>query len=232
MAVSPMNAEHEELGPDAHGDPMGTPAADEKVLWKGQPDLAVLSRTAFHSRKVGIYFLVLIGISVTIGNTNAAIICTILGLAGVGILHTLAWVSRRTTMYILTDTRLIMRIGMAIETRINIPLKHILSADLKDRGDNRADIALQLGGERLLGYFLLWPHARPWRFAQPEPMMRAVPDAEKVAAMLAEACAKVAPIQQNLTEINVPSRTKAQNTGTIKAGTKDIGQSGLKGAPA
>lgn len=227
MAVNPMTEEREDLGPNAHGDPMGTPAADEKVLWKGQPDLAVLSRSAFHTRKVGIYFLVLIGISVTIGNTNAAVICTLLGIAGVGILHTLAWVSRRTTMYILTDTRLILRIGMAIETRINIPLKHILSADLKDRGGNRADIALQLGGERLLGYFLLWPHARPWRFAQPEPMLRAVPDAEKVAALLAEACAKVAPIQQNLTEINVPSRPKVQQTGA-----KDIEHGRMEGAPA
>ena len=31
----------------------------------------------------------------------------------------------------------------------------------------------------------LWPHARPWRLQQPEPMLRAVPDAARVAAILA-----------------------------------------------
>lgn len=238
MAVNLIQEAEEEAGPRAHGDPMGTPAVDEKVLWKGQPDLAVLSRTAFHTRKVGIYFVVLIAISVMAGNTTAAIICTALGLAGVAVLHTLAWVSRRTTLYILTDTRLIMRIGMALETRINIPLKHVLSADLKARGKNHGDIALQLGGERLLGYLLLWPHARPLRFSRPEPMLRAVPEAQKVAALLADACANVVEINRNLTEINVsqPASVQHSSGATRPARAKPSlaanSDNGMEGAPA
>jgi len=53
----------------------------------------------------------------------------------------------------------------------------------------------------MLGYMLLWPHARPWRFARPQPMLRSVPDAQAVAAMLAEACSHYAPIERSLTKV-------------------------------
>jgi hypothetical protein len=186
---------------------------------------------------VGLYFIALIAISAILGNMTTAIVCAVLGVAGVAVLHTLAWVSRRTTLYILTDTRLIMRIGMALETRINVPLKHVLSADLKMRAKEHGDIALQLGGERLLGYFLLWPHVRPWHFARPEPMLRAVPDAHKVAALLADACANVVQIERNLTEINVQQpQSVQQQDGTARPsrGQSSLPESnsGLEGAPA
>ena len=200
--LSEAALELEEAGPAANGDPMGTPQAEEKVLWKGRPDLAVLARTAFHTRTVGLYFAALVVISVALGNMGTALVCAVLGVLAVAILYGLAWLSARTTLYILTDARLIMRIGMALETRVNLPLKHVKSANLRARGKTHGDIALLLAGERLLGYALLWPHARPWRFAQPEPMLRAVPEAEKVASILAEACAMHVPIEQNLTQIN------------------------------
>lgn len=192
----------EEAGPAAHGDPMGTPVAGERMVWEGRPDLLMLARTAFHTRTVGIYFLILIAASLILGNVSTAIVCTVLALAAQAVLYAIAWQCRRTTVYILTDTRLIMRIGMAIETRINIPLKHVTSADLRMRGKDHGDITLSLGGERMLTHLLLWPHVRPWRFSRPEPMLRAVPEAQKVAQMLAEACARNAPDQQSLTEIN------------------------------
>lgn len=238
MAVTLKPEDETQAGPSAHGDPMGTPTMDEKVLWKGQPDLAVLSRTAFHTRKVGLYFVALIAISAILGNITTAIVCAVLGVAGVAVLHTLAWVSRRTTLYILTDTRLIMRIGMALETRINVPLKHVLSADLKMRGKEHGDIALKIGGERLLGFFLLWPHTRPWHFARPEPMLRGIPDAQKVAALLADACANVVQIERNLTEINVshPQSVQQQDAAARPSrGPSSLPESssgGLEGAPA
>ena len=202
------------VGPKAFGDPMGTPAVDEKVLWRGRPDVAPLARSAFHTRKVAIYFAILIGLSVAYGNTDAAIVCAVLGLLALAILNGLAWVSVRTTLYILTDTRLIMRIGMALETRVNIPLKHIKSADLRMRGKSHGDIALKLGGERLLGYALLWPHARPWRFSEPELMLRAVPDAEELAQILADACAKAAPVEGNAARVSAEHKaTETEITG-------------------
>ena len=194
--LSDAARELEEAGPKAFGDPMGTPSRQEEVLWKGRPDLAVFARTAFHTNKVGLYFAALVVICLALGNMGTAIVCAVLGMLGVGILYGLAWLSQRTSLYILTDARLILRIGMALETRVNVPLKHIQSANLRMRGKSHGDIALSLAGERTLGYALLWPHARPWRYSQPEPMLRALPEAEALAKILAEACAKNAPIEQ------------------------------------
>lgn len=205
MVVKPTSKDAveamEEAGPAAHGDPMGTPARDEQIVWRGRPSLSVLARTAFHTRSVGIYFLILIAASAIAGNVTTALLCAGLGIAAQAVLYVIAWHCQRTTLYILTDTRLIMRIGMALETRINVPLKHVQSADLRMRSKEHGDIALSLGGERLLGYLLLWPHARPWQISRPEPMLRAVPEAEKVARLLAEACARHKPVQQNLSQI-------------------------------
>lgn len=225
--LSKAAQELEEAGPAAHGDPMGTPQPQEQVLWKGRPDRAVLARTAFHTRTVGLYFAALVAISMALGNMGTAIMCAVLGVLAVAILYSLAWLSARTTLYILTDARLIMRIGMAIETRINLPLKHVQSADLRARSKGHGDIALHLGGERLLGYILLWPHARPFRFAKPEPMLRSVPEAEKVAGILAQACAKHASIERNLIQIN-EAPTASVDSGL---GAEDV-TGGLRGATA
>ena len=228
----------EVIGPSADGDPMGTPAADEQVLWKGRPDLPLLTRTAFHTRKFAIYFVALIAIALAFDNPNAALVCAVLGVVGLAVLQLLAWQSVRTTLYILTDARLIIRKGMAIETRINIPLKHIGSADLKARSNGFGDIAMQLNGDRLLGYILLWPHARPFRFANPQPMLRAVPDAHKVAAKLAEACAQFEALDVNLSEVKesdaapaIPVERKhpAKRPG---APAKGLSDNDLEGAPA
>ena len=218
MAVTTTPEPDDEQGPKAFGDPMGTPVMGERVLWKGRPDVSVLARTAFHTRSVGFYFLVLVAASAFYGNVNAAVVCTVLGLVAIGILHTLAWVSTRTTLYILTEDRLIMRVGMALEARINVPLKHVLSADLRMRGKDHGDIALQLGGERLLGYALLWPHARPWRLSQPEPMLRAIAEPETVAKLLADTCAKQAQVEPRIARPD-------HSTATVRTGK-------LEGVPA
>jgi hypothetical protein len=36
---------------------------------------------------------------------------------------------------------------------------------------------------------VMWPHVRPWKFGNPQPMMRAVPEAEQVARILSRALA-------------------------------------------
>jgi len=233
--------ELENAGPTAHGDPMGTPATDERILWKGRPDMRVLARTAFHTRSVAIYFAILVAISLAMGNVQSAAIIAALGIAGLGVLNLLAWLSVRSTLYILTDTRLIMRIGMAIETRINVPLKQIAAANLKKRGKDHGDIAVELKGERLLGYLLMWPHVRPFRLARPEPMLRGIAEPETVARMLADARAEHGAIERNLTEIKEPGSTAARpvhgatahaSSAATLADTKPMSDKGLEGAPA
>lgn len=225
-------------GPKAFGDRMGTPAPNEKVLWKGRPNLGLLARSAFHTRTLGLYMAALIVIALASGRNDAAIVAAVLGTALLAILYTLAWLSTRSTLYILTDARLIMRIGMAIETRINIPLKQITAAHFRPRSKGHGDIAFELAGERLLGTVILWPHMRPWRYNRPQPMLRAVPDAAALAQMIAEARAQYGAIERNLTEIKEAPTPSGQHTGQPVAQQSRsipvarLGEQGLEGAPA
>lgn len=230
-------------GPTAHGDKLGTPQPDEKLLWRGRPDVAVLARSAFHTYKLAFYFAVLIAVAVATGRSDAAIIAGVLGVALMGILYFLAWLSARTTLYILTDVRLIMRIGMAIETRINIPLKQVKAAHLRERGKGFGDISFELNGDRLLGYVLLWPHVRPWKYNFPQPMLRAVPEVSALGQLIADARSQYGAIEQNLTEIKDgparPVQDSASAAGLRPAAATaarvvepGLADKGLKGAPA
>lgn len=237
----PAGIDHAALeldGPKAFGDRMGTPAADEKVLWKGRPALGLFARTAFHTRTLGLYFAGLTLVALVLGNRDAAIVAAVMGVALIALLYLLAWMSTRSTLYILTDARLIMRIGMAIETRINLPLKQITAAHFRPRGDDHGDIALELAGERMLGTVLLWPHMRPWHINRPQPMLRAVPDAAALAQLIAEARTQYGAIDRNLIEIKDTASTSGQqgHQPAVSQGrmipTLNRGDEGLEGAPA
>lgn len=230
-------------GPKAFGDRMGTPAPDEKVLWKGRPALGLFARTAFHTRTLGLYFAALVIIALITGNATAAMVAAVMGTALLALLYLLAWLSTRSTLYILTDTRVIMRIGMAIETRINVPLKQVTAAHFRPHGDGHGDIALELGGERLLGTVLLWPHMRPWHYNRPQPMLRAVPEAAALAQMIAEVRAQYGEIERNLTEIKdavpasgqqgaQPAASQGRMIPALRRGERGLGEPGLEGAPA
>ena len=145
------------------------PQADEAVLWQGRPDPMVLARSAFHTPLIAGYFALLALIAVVMGSGPGGIATTLAaGAAVLAILYATAF-------------------GIAIEKTVNIPLKQIGAAHLSERGHGFGEIALEPNGERTLGYLLLWPHARPWRFAKPQPMLRALPGAADVAEQLARA---------------------------------------------
>ncbi len=232
-------------GPTAHGDKMGTPQSDERVLWKGRPHVGLLARTAFRTYTVAFYFAALVVIAAATGRADTAAIAAGLGVATLAILYFLAWLSARTTLYILTDVRLIMRIGMAIETRINVPLKQVTAAHLRGHANGFGDISLELKGDRLLGIVLLWPHVRPWHFNRPQPMLRGIPDAVHVAQLMADARALYGEIEQNLSEIKepapqgahqghapVPAMAKRAAAASVRLAKPGLGDKGFEGAPA
>ena len=232
------HAELENDGPKAFGDRIGTPAPNEKVLWKGRPSLGLLARTAFHAHTAGAYMAALAVIALVTGNTVAAMVVSGLGVVLVALLYVLAWANARSTLYILTDARLIMRIGVAIETRINIPLKQVKAAHFRQRGKGYGDIAFEVNGERLLSTLLLWPHVRPYHYAMPQPMLRAVPEAGHVAQMIAEARAQYGAIERNLTEIKEAAPASVQHGAQAPATAGRLApvlhrsEQGLEGAPA
>ena len=175
----------------------GVPPPGERILWQGSPDWRVLARAAFHTRLVAGYFALLVGWALIAAQAHGmsgakdltGVFTTIgLGIVGVALLHLLAWGSSRTTIYTLTNRRIVMRIGMAVPKCINLPLGMIAAVDLAAREDGTGDLPLTLTGEPKLGYLALWPHARPWKIIRPSPMLRALPGAEAIAALIARAC--------------------------------------------
>ncbi|MEG3165477.1 photosynthetic complex putative assembly protein PuhB [Sphingomonas sp. PB2P19] len=172
----------------------------ERILWQGRPDRQALARAAFHTRLVTVYFALLAlwalssaalqGIRSPADLTGTAM-TIIAGIVGVALLHLLAWGTARTTIYTLTNRRIVLRIGMALPKCINLPLAQIGSVDLAMRADGLGDVALAITGRQQLGYIAVWPHARPWKVAAPQPMLRALPDAADVAALVARTCLDV-----------------------------------------
>lgn len=105
-----------------------------------------------------------------------------------------AWGVGRTTVYTLTNKRIVLRVGVALNKCINLPLSEIESANLKMLPEGHGNIVLSLKGMPRLGYLMLWPHARSMRFVRPQPMLRAIPDARNVASLLFKATQKVQPV--------------------------------------
>jgi hypothetical protein len=107
----------------------------------------------------------------------------------------MAWLNSRTTVYTITNRRVVMRFGAAIPKAINIPFAIVESASIKPLSGDGGDIALQLKAPNKIAFLHLWPHARPWRMASPEPTLRALSQARSVAGILSEAMAAHVPIE-------------------------------------
>jgi hypothetical protein len=81
-----------------------------------------------------------------------------------------------------------MRIGIVLTVTYNIPFKRIASAGTIRRGRaGHGDLVLQLVGRDRIPILQLWPHARPWRVARPEPALRGLHDAQAVGHILMQA---------------------------------------------
>jgi Bacterial PH domain len=106
---------------------------------------------------------------------------------GLGLVGLMAWLSARGSVYTITDKRVVMRIGIVLTLTFNIPFKRIAAAGLHLDAAGTGDIPLALLPPDRIAYLHLWPHARPWRLGRPEPMLRSVPDAAKVARLLTQA---------------------------------------------
>ena len=186
---------HEHEFEAAYGLPEPLPKG-ESILWQGAPDFYDLAVRVFHLKKAAVYFLVLMfarGSYLYSLNEPALtvlagiLLVAALGLTAMAALGILAWLTARTTAYTLTDQRIVMRIGIVLTLTFNLPLKRIETAGLLLTGKGFGDIPLALSGGDRIGWLNLWPHARPWRLAKPEPMLRCIADAQTLASMLQKA---------------------------------------------
>jgi hypothetical protein len=181
--------------------PKGLPSAlppGERLLWQGSPDWRALARRTFHGRALAVYFAVLLAWVVASrvydGTATRDVAVAVmwfggLALAGLGLVSLFAWLTARTTVYTVTDRRVVMSYGIALTMSINLPLTKVATAALRLFPDGTADIPLAVSPTEKIAFAMLWPHARPWHFARPEPSLRAVSDGATVAAILARALA-------------------------------------------
>jgi hypothetical protein len=193
MTIESHGHEHE-LEPQ-YGLPERLPA-NEKILWQGSPDARVLARSAFHIRKLALYFVALVAINaasvVTDGATAMDVLLALVWPAGLSALAlggvwTLAWLTARTAVYTVTDRRVVMRIGIVLTLTFNLPLRTLETAAMRRGPDGHGDIVLALKGPDHIAWLHLWPHARPWHLTRTQPMLRALPQVAEVAALLQKA---------------------------------------------
>ena len=188
----------------------------ERVLWQGQPAPGVLARSAFHTGAVAVYFALLVGMALAGHALTGAVLTATAGVAGVGLLYLLAWLCARTTRYTLTNRRLVLRIGMAVPKCVNLPLSLVAAVDYRARPHGTGDLVIRLTRPRGLGYAMLWPHARAWRYNLPQPMLRAVPDAARVGMLIARTV-QAAQGAGTLSPVSEPSRAAAGVSGALPA---------------
>ncbi len=171
------------------------PPVGEVVLWQGAPNWRRLARDAFHHRKLSFYFGALwlwsfvAAMPFTWDSAISVARNAGLALAALGLVALYAWLTARTTAYTVTNQRLVMRIGIALPSTINLPFAQVDGANLRVNADGTGDLTLALRPAQRVAYLLLWPHARPWRLARTEPSLRSIPDAGRVAQLLSRALA-------------------------------------------
>lgn len=171
------------------------PPVGEIILWQGRPDTWALAREALNLNWIIGYFVLLIVWRVGASSADYpigqalthAIPFLLIGAVTAGLLLLIAWVQAKATVYTVTTARVAMRVGAALTVTLNLPYTRIEAADLDLRKSGTGTIAFRTAGETKLSFLVLWPHVRPWHAKRPQPALRCIPDAEKVARMIGEA---------------------------------------------
>ena len=171
----------------------------EHILWQGAPGPWQLAVRAFHVRKLAAYFLLMLLWQVAVRLDAGATLGQALRAAGPmllafglawGLVMAIAWMSARSTCYTLTNRRVVMRIGIVLTVSFNLPLVRMDAADLRPHRQGWGDLALAIERDTRIGWWHLWPHVRPWQLVRPQPMLRCIADAPRVAALLSSAWAE------------------------------------------
>jgi hypothetical protein len=171
--------------------------AGEEIVWFGRPNATSLWRRAYRADFIAIYFAAwaIWGFfsSAPLGPQGSwpalyqGLVNLGAGVATLAILGVLAYMSARTTLYVVTTQRVVLKVGIALPIFYNVPFKQIESAGLRKFGDGTGDIAFRLTGGQRIAYLTLWPSARPFHFLHPEPALRCIGDVRGVGGMVSRA---------------------------------------------
>jgi len=200
---------------DSPGIPAPLPPG-EHVVWQGSPHWRIVARQVFHVRKVAVYFTLILAFQIFSiyhngsDATAASLSLTVLlSLSGLGILTLLAYLTGRVSIYTVTNRRILIRFGIALQMTMNLPFSQIKAADMRIGKHGYGDIHLTVNTDKRVSYLVLWPHIRPWNFSRPQPMLRAIGNVKHVAAIIADVASQL-PVD-NYDEISTRSKTGKQN---------------------
>ena len=194
-----MSADHDDYAREPIPGLPAKPPSGEEILWQGSPSWKGLAIDVFHVRVIAIYFSALIAWRAFISGISLSIIAagTIL------LLCLLARAYARTTIYTVTDRRVVIRSGVALPTAINLPFAAVASADLRLKADGRGDIRFTLSPGHRAGYVALWPHVQLRSVTHPEPMLRCIEGSSEVVERLKNALERRVRMSKDVTANHV-----------------------------
>lgn len=172
------------------------PPDDERVLWQGSAHGPSVTRRALHGGLIAAYFGLLAASTFASAVINGAtpgdavlgsLHYFVFGAAALALISLIGWFVQKTTVYTITNRRIVMRIGIALPVTLNIPFTKIASADVKLHSNGTGDISLLPAEDMPLTYFHMWPHVRGLTLKQPQPALRCVPDARDISELLVNA---------------------------------------------
>ncbi|MEM1081942.1 MAG: photosynthetic complex putative assembly protein PuhB [Pseudomonadota bacterium] len=168
----------------------------EHVLMQCSPSSwRAFSRRVFQLYKIALYLLMIVAwvaISAYLEHSSLLPVLQSLAwtlppaLAVLGLIALLGRFYTRTTVYTITNQRIVIETGLSYTTYTNIPYSQVERADLKTFSDHTGEIELRVAGERML-YSMLWPSVRTFRLRRPVPVLRAIHYPETVASLLGQA---------------------------------------------
>jgi hypothetical protein len=192
--------------------------ADEFIVWQGSPDVGALASSAFHIKKLAIYFMLLMGACAwpALDEGAWAVVLSLkwitpVAIVGLATVWLMAYFTSRTTVYTLTNKRVVMRLGIVLTVTFNLPLKQVASADVRVLDHGAGDITLALQGSDRIAWVHLWPSVRPWRISKPEPTVRAIPHVQEVSVKLRDAWTQATGLAANAAPSVQADSAKANN---------------------
>ena len=193
------------------------PPRGEVILWQGRPNWFQLTVDSLNLWWVVAYFAVLTAwrfiTVIDVFSFERAIIMTlpfvIMTLIVVLLLMLVGFIQARATVYTITNRRVAMRIGAALNVTLNLPYTQIENAAVSASKAGCGNIALETKGNPKFSYLVLWPHVRSWKIRKPEPTLRSMPDVQSVAQILARAA------KSRVVEVENKERSDAPELGAL-----------------
>ena len=164
----------------------------ESILWKGKPSLWGFSWNLFGLKWITFYLSILSVVSIArffASDFHTAFYIDFLpfflsGIFASIILIGLAAIQAYSTVYIITENRVIIKTGAALSFLIRMPFKKIKEVNLQKRGASIGTISFELFSKKRVPYVSCWPSVRPWKFKKTQPAFSCVRSVDEVATIL------------------------------------------------